>query len=126
MTTPLVIQALFRAVAAKRPEKGLLHHSDRGSQYCAHAYQKLLRQFGMQASMSRKGNCWDNAPMESFWGALKTELVHHRRFSTREQAQREITEYIEISYNRIRKQARLDYLSPAAFNQKYYAKKIAA
>ena len=126
MTTPLVMQALFRAVAAKRPEKGLLHHSDRGSQYCAHAYQKLLRQFGMQASMSRKGNCWDNAPMESFWGTLKTELVHHRRFSTREQAQREITEYIEIFYNRIRKQARLGYLSPAAFNQKYYAEKIAA
>ena len=103
MTTPLVMQALFRAVAAKRPEKGLLHHSDRGSQYCAHAYQKLLRQFGMQASMSRKGNCWDNAPMESFWGALKTELVHHQRFSTREEAQREIIEYIEIFYNRIRK-----------------------
>ena len=126
MTTPLVMQALFRAVAAKRPGKGLLHHSDRGSQYCAHAYQKLLRQFGMQASMSRKGNCWDNAPMESFWVALKTELVHHRRFSTREQAQREITEYIEIFYNRIRKQARLGYLSPAAFSQKYYAEKIAA
>ena len=126
MTTPLVMQALFRAIAAKRPGKGLLHHSDRGSQYCAHAYQKLLRQFGMQASMSRKGNCWDNAPMESFWGTLKTELVHHRRFSTREQAQREITEYIEIFYNRIRKQARLGYLSPAAFNQKYYAEKIAA
>ena len=126
MTTPLVMQALFRAIAAKRPGKGLLHHSDRGSQYCAHAYQKLLRQFGMQASMSRKGNCWDNAPMESFWVALKTELVHHRRFSTREQAQREITEYIEIFYNRIRKQARLGYLSPAAFNQKYYAEKIAA
>ena len=126
MTTPLVMQALFRAVAAKRPGKGLLHHSERGSQYCAHAYQKLLRQFGMQASMSRKGNCWDNAPMESFWGALKTELVHHQRFSTREEAQREITEYIEIFYNRIRKQARLGYLSPAAFNQKYYAAKIAA
>ena len=76
--------------------------------------------------MSRKGNCWDNAPMESFCGALKSELVHHRRFSTREQAQREITEYIEIFYNRIRKQARLGYLSPAAFNQKYYAEKIAA
>ena len=126
MTTPLVIQALFRAVAAKRPGKGLLHHSDRGSQYCAHAYQKLLRQFGMQASMSRKGNCWDNAPMESFWGALKTELVHHPRFSTREEAQREIIEYVEIFYNRIRKQARLGYLSPAAFNQKYCAAKIAA
>ena len=111
MTQNLVMQALFRAVAAKRPGKGLIHHSDRGSQYCAHAYQKLLRQFGMQASMSRKGNCWDNAPMESCWGSLKTELVHHRRFATREQAKREITEYIEIFYNRIRKQARLGHLS---------------
>jgi putative transposase len=126
MTKDLVMQALFRAVAAKRPAKGLIHHSDRGSQYCALAYQKLLRQFGMQASMSRKGNCWDNAPMESFWGSLKNELVHHRRFATREQAKREITEYIEIFYNRIRKQARLGYLSPAVFNQQYYAKQVAA
>jgi putative transposase len=126
MTKDLVMQALFRAVAAKRPAKGLIHHSDRGSQYCALAYQKLLRQFGMQASMSRKGNCWDNAPMESFWGSLKNELVHHRRFATREQTKREITEYIEIFYNRIRKQARLGYLSPAVFNQQYYAKQVAA
>ena len=79
MTTSLVSQALFRAVVAKRPGKGLIHHSDRGSQYCAHAYQQQLQQFGMQVSMSRKGNCWDNAPMESFWGVLKNELVHHRR-----------------------------------------------
>ena len=98
MTKSLVMQALFRAVAAKRPEKGLIHHSDRGSQYCAHGYQKMLRQFGMLASMSRKGDCWDNAPMESFWGSLKNELVHHRRFPTREQAKNEITEYIEIFY----------------------------
>jgi len=126
MTTTLVSQALFRAVAAKRPAKGLIHHSDRGSQYCSHAYRKQLQQFGMQASMSRKGDCWDNAPMESFWGSLKNDLVHHRRFTTREQATREITEYIEIFYNRIRKQARLGYLSPAAFSQQYYAKKIAA
>jgi putative transposase len=126
MTQQLVMQALFRAVAAKRPGKGLIHHSDRGSQYCAHAYQKLLRQFGMQASMSRKGNCWDNAPMESCWGSLKTELVHHCRFATREQAKREITEYIEIFYNRIRKQARLGHLSPAAFSQQYYAMQMAA
>lgn len=126
MTQNLVMQALFRAVAAKRPANGLIHHSDRGSQYCAHAYRKLLRQFGIQASMSRKGNCWDNAPMESCWGSLKTELVHHRRFATREQAKREITEYIEIFYNRIRKQARLGHLSPAAFGQQYYALQMAA
>lgn len=126
MTQKLVTQALFRAVAAKRPSQGLIHHSDRGSQYCAHAYQKLLRQFGMRTSMSRKGNCWDNAPMESYWGSLKNELVHHRRFATREQARREITEYIEIFYNRMRKQARLGYLSPAAFSQQYYAMQVAA
>ena len=126
MTQDLVMQALFRAVSAKRPGKGLIHHSDRGGQYCSLAYQKLLRQFGMQVSMSRKGNCWDNAPMESYWGSLKTELVHHQRFATREQAKREITEYIEIFYNRIRKQARLGYLSPTSFSQNYYAKQIAA
>lgn len=126
MTQQLVMQALFRAVAAKRPGKGLIHHSDRGSQYCSHAYQKLLHQFGMQASMSRKGNCWDNAPMESCWGSLKTELVHHRHFATREQAKKEIAEYIEIFYNRMRKQARLGYLSPAAFTQQYNAMQIAA
>jgi putative transposase len=96
------------------------------AQYCAHVYQKLPRQFGVQASMSRKGNCWDNAPMESCWGSLKTELVHHRRFSTREQAKREITEYIEIFYNRIRRQERLGHLSPAAFSQQYYAMQVAA
>lgn len=112
--------------ATKRPGKGLIHHSDSGNQYCAHAYQKLLRQFGMQASMSRKGKCWDNAPMESCWGPLKTELVHHRHFATREQAKREITEYIEIFYNRIRKQARFCHLSPAAFSQQYYTIERAA
>lgn len=126
MTQQLVMQALFRAVAAKRPGKGLIHHSDRGSQYCSQGYQKLLRRFGMQVSMSRKGNCWDNAPMESCWGILKTEFVHHQRFATREQAKREITEYIEIFYNRIRKQARLGHLSPAAFSQRYYAMQMAA
>lgn len=126
MATALVTQALFRAVAAKRPPPGLIHHSDRGSQYCAQAYQALLKQFGMQPSMSRKGNCWDNAPMESFWGTLKTELVYHCRFLTREQAKRVISEYIEIFYNRLRKQARLGFLSPIAFRQRYYANSLAA
>jgi putative transposase len=126
MTKSLVLQALFRGASTKRPAKGLVLHSDRGSQYCAHDYQKLLKQFGMTASMSRKGDCWDNAPMESFWGTLKNELVHHRRYRTREQAMQEITEYIEIFYNRQRKQARLGYLSPAAFTQRFYAKQLAA
>ena len=126
MTQDLVGRALFQAVAAQRPTPGLIHHSDRGSQYCAHDYQALLRQFGMHASMSRRGNCYDNAPMESFWGTLKNELVHHRRYETREQARREITEYIEIFYNRQRRQARLGYLSPAAFAQQFYRQQQAA
>jgi len=95
MTTELVSQALGAAVWAKRPQPGLIHHSDRGSQYCAQAYQDQGRQCGMTAAMSRKGNCYDNAPMESVWGTLKNELVHHRRYETREQARREISEYIE-------------------------------
>jgi transposase InsO family protein len=126
MTKALVMQSLSRAVAAKRPAKGLIHHSDRGSQYCAPAYRKMLEQFGMRASMSRKGNCYDNAPMESFWGTLKQELVHHRRYSARQEAIREITEYIEVFYNRQRRQARLGYLSPAVYEQKFYAGQLAA
>lgn len=126
MTKSLVSQSLFCAVAAKRPQKGLIHHSDRGSQYCSYEYRELLAQFGMTASMSRKGNCYDNAPMESFWGILKNELVHHRRFTTRAEAIMEIREYIEIFYNRQRRQARLGYLSPAAYAQKFYAKQLAA
>lgn len=126
MATALVTQALFRAVAAKRPPPGLVHHSDRGSQYCSQAYQTLLKQFGMRSSMSRKGDCWDNAPMESFWGTLKTELVYHCRFLTREHARRVIAEYIEIFYNRVRKQARLGFLSPIAFRQRYDANRAAA
>ena len=101
------MQALFRATASKHPDKGLIAHSDQGSPYCTHDYQDLLQQSGMIASMSRKGGCYDNAPMESFWGILKTELIHHRRFKTWQQAIHEITEYIEIFYNRQRKQERL-------------------
>lgn len=115
MTTDLVSDALRKAVGAKRPHPGLIHHSDRGSQYCAQDYQEQLREFGMTASMSRKGNCYDNAPMESFWGTLKNELVHHRRYETREHARREISEYIEMFYNRQRRHSRLGNRSPAAF-----------
>lgn len=93
MSETLVTRALLQAVGLKPPALGLIHHSDRGSQYCAHGYQTLVKQLGMIPSMSRKGNCYDNAPMESFWGSLKTELVHHRQFTTREHAIREITEY---------------------------------
>ncbi len=126
ITGQLVSQSLFRAVAAKRPGNGLIHHSDRGSQYCSYDYSKLLKQFGMKASMSRKGNCYDNAPMESFWGTLKSELVHHRRYRSRQEAIQEITEYIEVFYNRQRKQARLGYLSPVVYEQKFYKRILAA
>jgi putative transposase len=126
MTQTLVSQSLFRAVAQKRPPRGLIHHSDRGSQYCSRKFRRLLKQFGMEASMSRRGNCYDNAPMESFWGVLKNELVHHRRFATRAEAMTAITEYIEIFYRRQRKQARLGFLSPAAFERQFYARRLAA
>ena len=126
MTKNLVSRSLFKAVSAKRPEKGLVHHSDRGSQYCAHDYRKLLDQLGMKASMSRRGNCYDNAPMESFWGTLKNELVHHNRYRTRQEAMQEITEYIEVFYNRQRRQKRLGYLSPAAYEKQFYEKGLAA
>jgi transposase InsO family protein len=118
MTKSLVSESLFRAVAAKRPGDGLIHHSDRGSQYCSHRYRKLLDQFEMRSSMSRTGNCYDNAPMESFWGILKAELVHHRRYATRQQAINEIIEYIEVFYNRQRRQKKLGFLSPASFSKK--------
>lgn len=126
MTKNLVSRSLFMAVSTKRPLKGLIHHSDRGSQYCCYEYRKLLNQFGIVASMSRKGNCYDNAPMESFWGTLKQELVHHRRYKNRQEAIQDITEYIEIFYNRQRRQSKLGYLSPTAFEKKYYAGVLAA
>jgi putative transposase len=119
MTQELTGQALFRAIQLKRPAAGLIHHSDRGSQYCADDYRKLLEQFGMLASMSRRGNCYDNAPMESFWGSLKNELVHHRRYETKAEARASIREYIEIFYNRQRRHSRLGNLAPAVFAQKY-------
>jgi len=126
MTTDLVVRAFEQAVTIRRPPPGLVHHSDRGSQYCSHEYQALLGQHGMRASMSRKGNCYDNAPVESFWGTLKTELVHHRRYETRREAVRDITEYIDLFYNRERRQARLGYVSPATYTQQFARQQHAA
>ena len=119
MTQELVSQALWKAVKWKRPEAGLILHSDRGCQYCSHGYRKLVEQFKLRASMSRRGNCYDNAPMESFWGSLKNELVHHHRYATRSEAEASIREYIEIFYNRQRRHSRLGYLAPAVFAQKF-------
>jgi putative transposase len=126
ITMDLVRQSLLKAVTAKRPPGGLIHHSDRGIQYCAPGYRRLLDLLGITASMSRKGNCYDNAPMESFWGILKSELVHHRRYATRDEAIRDITEYIAVFYNRERRQKRLCYLSPAAYERKFYAERAVA
>lgn len=126
MTQELTAQALWRAMRNKRPAPGLIHHSDRGSQYCAHDYQKLVAQFGMRASMSRKGNCYDNAPMESFWGSLKNELIHHHRYATRADAQAAIQEYIESFYNRQRRHSRLGYVPPALFAEQFSKQQQAA
>ena len=126
MSKNLVSQTLFRGVTSQRPSAGLIHHSDRGSQYAPLEYQGLLKQFKMKGSMSRRGNCYDNAPIESFRGVLKNELIRHRRYSSRQEAIKEVTEYIEIFYNRQRRQERLGYLSPAAFEKKYFKELRAA
>jgi hypothetical protein len=112
LTKQLVCQALIRAVSSERPAKGVMHHSDRGQSVLYTRLPKAAQAVGMQSSMSRKGHCWDT-PMESFWGVLKNEFLHHRRYATREEGKQEITEYIEIFHNQQRKQAHLGYLWPA-------------
>ena len=126
MDKGLVLTALRRAYTAHRPAAGLLLHSDKGSQYCSHVYQKTINKYKMICSMSRKGECHDNAPMESFWGLLKNELVHQRHFRTRREATHAITEYITVFYNYQRRQAALHYLSPAAFTKNYKQRQYAA
>lgn len=111
----LVIDALHMALAARKPAPGLIHHSDRGSQYASHDYQALLTRAKMIGSMSRKGNCYDNASVESFFGTLKTELVYQRQYTTREEARADIFEYIEVFYNRIRCHSALGYKSPVNY-----------
>lgn len=115
MTRRLVLDALDMTVSRRRPEPGLVHHSDRGSQYACADYRKALIAQGMMCSMSRKGDCWDNAPMESFFHTLKTELVHHRKYQTRGEAKADLFEYIEVFYNRSRRHSALGYLTPAEY-----------
>jgi len=115
MTKDLVIDALRMAWFRRRPQPGLIHHSDRGSQYCSHDFQKQLADYGMLASMSRKGNCWDNAPSESFFNSLKNERVHGSRYGTRDAARADVFEYVEVFYNRIRRHSSLGGQSPASF-----------
>jgi transposase InsO family protein len=113
----LVVDALELAVQRRLPGEGLLSHSDRGSQYASEHYQLLLARHGITCSMSRKADCWDNAPMESFFASLKKELVHDADFATRAEARAAIFEYIEVFYNNQRRHSSLGYVSPAEYEQ---------
>jgi putative transposase len=117
MESRLVVDALEMAVARRLPTEGLLAHSDRGSQYASEHYQTLLLQHGIECSMSGKGQCWDNAPMESFFASLKKELVHDEDYHTRVQARSSLFEYIEVFYNPKRRHSALGYLSPLEFEK---------
>ena len=122
ITRELTLQALTMALGRRRPPPGLLHHSDRGSQYASGDYRRALRAHGMICSMSRRGNCWDNAVAESFFATLKVELgVHDTLWPTREHAQGEVFEYIEAFYNGERRHSALAYLSPLAFERQWAA-----
>lgn len=114
----LALTALRQAVARRHPPAGLMHHSDRGVQYAATAYQKALADQQMVCSMSRAGDCWDNAPMESFFATLKRELIHHEHFATHQEAISAIFEYIEVFYNGQRRHSRLGSVSPIDYEQR--------
>ena len=120
MQASLVKDALLMACFRRRPAPGLVFHSDRGSQYCSAEFQATLAGWGMLSSMSRKGNCWDNAPTESLWGHLKTACVHGRRFQTRQQARETIVDWMAF-YNHSRLHSALGYLSPMRYEQRWMA-----
>ena len=115
MTSDIVTDALTMAWFRRRPAAGLIHHSDRGSQYASQAFQRKLKAYGMTCSMSRKGNCWDNAPTESWFNSFKNERIHGRRFATRAEMEAEGFEYIEVFYNRKRMHSSLGYKTPTRF-----------
>lgn len=119
MKADLIGKALFMAVQTHKPAPGLVAHSDQGSQYASAEYRRLLNQFGMKQSMSRKGNCWDNAPMESWFASLKKEQVHLQHFKTRAQARSNIFDYIEVFYNKVRRHSKINNMSPADFERKW-------
>ena len=118
MGAELPLTALRMAISAQRPGAGLIHHSDRGVQYASSDYRSALKFANFRASMSRKANCYDNAPMESFFHTLKTELVHHQHYATKQQAKRDIFAYIEGYYNRTRRHSAIGYTSPAEMELK--------
>jgi putative transposase len=113
----LVVDALEMALAARQPGAGLVAHSDRGSRYASEHHQGVLARHGITCSMSRRANCWDNAPMESFFASLKKELTHGEIFATREEARSSLFQYIEVFYNRIRRHSSLGYKSPAEYER---------
>jgi putative transposase len=117
MTSRLVVDALDMALRRRLPDGGLLAHSDRGSQYASEHYQRLLEKHGITCSMSGVAQCWDNAPVESFFASLKKELVHHEAYTTREEAKASIFEYVEAFYNRVRRHSSLGFLSPEEFER---------
>ncbi|MBX3085681.1 MAG: IS3 family transposase [Anaerolineae bacterium] len=117
MRDKLMQAALAMALRARQPQPGLLHHSDRGAQYTSADYQAVFEKFGIQVSLSRAHNCFDNAPMESFWGTLKTECVYRHTFHTRSEAKNVIFAYLEVFYNRQRLHSTLGYLSPEKFER---------
>jgi putative transposase len=117
LRSELAQRALGNALEVRRPGEGLLHHSDRGVQYACAGYRELLALHGVEASMSRKGDCWDNAAMESFFSTLKRELVHRESYATREEARASLFEYIEVFYNRQRLHSTLGYLSPVQYEE---------
>jgi transposase InsO family protein len=125
MTSDLVLDALHMAIRERKPAVGLIHHSDRGSQYTGTPYQELLKSHQFKVSMSGTGNCYDNAPTESFFGSLKMERVHHVVYETRAQARTDIFFYIEAFYNRQRRHSTLGYVSPAAHEAAYYQHQLA-
>jgi putative transposase len=120
MTTDLVLAALDKAYVTQKPKHKMTHHSDRGAQYTSDEYRKRLKKYKMKASMSRKGNCYDNACIESFHSVLKKEFIYCTKFKTKAQAQQEMFEYIELFYNRKRIHGTLGYLSPNQFESMYY------
>jgi putative transposase len=123
MESRLVVDALAMALARRRPGAGLLAHSDRGSQYASEHYQRVLSAEGITCSMSEVGQCWDNAPVESFFGRLKCEIASGEMFDTRDQARAEIFEYLEVFYNRVRLHSSLGFLSPEEFERTYNPKR---
>lgn len=120
LTKELVLTALERAMINQPPKEGLIHHSDRGSQYASHEYTNKLKEANIEISMSRKGNCYDNACIESFHSALKKELIYQQKYRTRDEAEMSIFEYLIGFYNSIRIHSSLDYLSPSEFEKQYY------